>query len=320
MRGTSRRARLGTALLFVSVFSAAGARAGDGEVSSAAQLLFNEGQRLLDEGNVTEACPKLEQSLRLEYALGTLLNVAVCHERAGKTATAWAELARAAGRAAATGQRDREQFAIARGAELEKRLSVVEIRVPPHVGTAEVRLDGSVLGKDALAAQLPLDPGEHEVMFVVPGKRPARVAIDVPAGPWRGVVEAPTLEDEPPAPLVLQPPLPAPAPDRGRTMQTIGLGLLATAVVGVAVGTPFGVRAFAKKSEMDDHCRGNGCDATGIAARDDGFTAATISTIAFSVAAAALAAGVYCLVSARPARSRATVRSAPAAGGFGLRW
>src|SRR5450432_3403221 len=62
------------------------ARADD---SAAAQALFDQGKKAMAALNYAEACPKLEESYRLQEALGTLLNLADCYQRQGKLASAW---------------------------------------------------------------------------------------------------------------------------------------------------------------------------------------------------------------------------------------
>ena len=95
---------LAIALVLVASPAAAQPDAGPSEAQkSAAQALFDEAGRLTKEGQIPEACAKLQESLRLYAASGTLLNLALCHERAGMTASAYTEF----GDSLARAQRDR---------------------------------------------------------------------------------------------------------------------------------------------------------------------------------------------------------------------
>ncbi|MBK7777474.1 MAG: hypothetical protein IPI43_25675 [Sandaracinaceae bacterium] len=82
---------------------------------AAAEALFREGRRLMEEGNYDEACPKFEASNRLDVAVGTLLNLGVCWEQGGRLASAWATFLEAAALAARTGSPEREHGAQPRG-------------------------------------------------------------------------------------------------------------------------------------------------------------------------------------------------------------
>src|SRR5215471_6038057 len=55
-----------------------------------ASQLFDDAEKAIAEGNVTDACPKYAESQRLDPQLGTLLHLGECYARADKSASAWA--------------------------------------------------------------------------------------------------------------------------------------------------------------------------------------------------------------------------------------
>src|SRR4051812_22569154 len=63
-------------------------KAGDLD-QSLAETLFEEGRVLMQEGVLQQACAKFAESQRVAPACGTLLNLGVCHEKLGQTASAW---------------------------------------------------------------------------------------------------------------------------------------------------------------------------------------------------------------------------------------
>src|SRR5690606_11378411 len=81
---------------------------------AAAEALFRQGTELSAEERFREACVKFEGSQRLDPALGTMLHLAECYDRIGKTASAWAMFTEAAAIARSTNQPEREQIATAR--------------------------------------------------------------------------------------------------------------------------------------------------------------------------------------------------------------
>src|SRR6185503_4280485 len=105
-------------------------RAGD---NALAETLFQEGKALMREGNFEAACPKLAESFQQDPASGTLLALAVCRERKGELASAWATYTEVAGRSHDEGKKDREAAAREKAASLETRLSWLELLVPPAV-------------------------------------------------------------------------------------------------------------------------------------------------------------------------------------------
>ncbi len=120
------------------------------------------------------------------------------------------------------------------------------------------------------------------------------------------------LEDKAPAPAPAPPeatPTPAKPMDpegpepSSSTAHTLGWVSLGVGVVGVGVGSYFGLRTFSKKSDADSHCgRAIGqsdatlCDAQGVDLRNQAHTAATISTVGFAVGAVGVGAGIVLLL------------------------
>src|SRR5450432_4085359 len=95
------------------------------QVSNAAlaESLFREGKRLSGEHKFAEPCPKVAESYKLDPGLGTLLNLATCHEAEGKPASAWAEFSEASSRARRDGDNDRAQLADADVRAFESKLA-----------------------------------------------------------------------------------------------------------------------------------------------------------------------------------------------------
>src|SRR6266508_1678355 len=176
--GGSRMAPVVSGVLFLAVFEAwsTQARADVSPTDRAlAQSLFDQALHLRTAGKTPEACPNFAESYRLDPAGGTLLNLAVCHETEGKTATAWSEFKDAKSLARRDGRKDREKLANDHIQSLESKLSRITISVPPSTSDAqglEVKLQGASIGKAAWGTSMPVDPGPLEVSASAPGKKP----------------------------------------------------------------------------------------------------------------------------------------------------
>src|SRR5262249_27295421 len=138
---------------------------------ASANVLFDEGKRLIHEGRPAEACPKFEAALRLAQTLGTKLNLADCYRRVGRTASAWVGF-RGAASMAMLARDEREGFARERVAELERSLARLTIRLSPGADVAglAIRRDGSPVDAALLGAGVPVDPGAHVVEAAAPGR------------------------------------------------------------------------------------------------------------------------------------------------------
>ena len=149
------------------------------EDQAAARALFDEGKQLMKDGQVEAACPKLEAANKLYKSAGILLNLADCHARIGKNASAWTEFGEAASVANRTNRPEDAEEALRRKAELEPLLSYLVIDVASPVDGLSVLRDGAPIAQAAWGAKLPIDPGVHELRAEAPGHEPWSQSIDV---------------------------------------------------------------------------------------------------------------------------------------------
>jgi hypothetical protein len=275
-----------------------------------AQALFDEARELMKDEKFAEACPKLEESQKLDPGGGTILNLGICRMREGRTATAFAILSEALAQAKAADRRDRIATAERLLAELEPTLSRLTVRLPAGAPAPDlvVEVDGVALGSDQLGTAIPFDPGTHEVRASRPGyvAWSARISLaanadaltlDVPPLPANTPEATPIPEQAQRAPAKES----APEPRKQETAKEtnwLGYGLAGAGGVAILTGGYFGLRALSLKAKSDqefdgEHCKTQGCVDDWESAKD----AALVSNVCFGVGAAALGAGIYFLVS-----------------------
>jgi hypothetical protein len=296
------------------------ARAQGGADKAAAQSLFDEGKALLTAGKVAEACPKLEESLRLDPGIGTMLFLGECWERQGRTASAWAQFKEAESQAEKQGD-PRLTIARDRASRLAPDLSKLVVEVPKQsaIEGLVVTRDGTEIGRALWGRPTPVDPGEHVVRATAPGhvaweskvsvgKKADSVSASVPLL----VAEASVAKPPPPTPVT--PPVAPPAEEpegRGGTQRALGLGLGVAGLVGVGFGVGFGLSAISKNDRADAECPGGACSQEGVTAGDDARQQGNLSTIAFVVGGVLLGGGAVLFFTAPRARSSATLRPTP---------
>ena len=316
----SRRKLLGTARagLGFLLTLAAGPALAQSSNKAVAEELFRQGQSLMQAGKLDDACPKLAESQRLDPGTGTLLNLGACHEKQGKLASAWAEFSDAAALSQRDGRDDRVQFAKDHLAAIEPKLSRLTINVAAGAAVPgfEVKLDDAVVGGPSFGIPLPVDPGPHQIAASAPGKRPWQASLAIKLGPSEESVVVQPLADAPKeagadagssSPTLAESDRPAP----GRTQRLIAYGLGGLGVVGVAVGTAFGLTAISKNDESNAKgCFGDECIASAATLRKDARSAGTLSTVAFAVGGAALAGGAVLFFTAPSSKTPAQRASA----------
>jgi hypothetical protein len=257
---------------------------------AAAQALFDQGKDLLARGNAADACPKLEESHRLDPTSGTLINLADCYERSGKLATAWTTFLQAAPAAKAAGHLEREQVARDRASALAPRLPKIVINVSAEVADLEIRRDGLLVGKGQWGAPIPADLGQHRVTAFLPGRKTWESSVTLRSEGETQVVLVPSFDTFAP-PVAASPPA---AAERGGLGAQRIAALVAggVGVGGMIAGTAFGLASQSKGNEADDHCAGSICrDQIGVDLRAEALRAGNMSTAGFVVGALGLAGG-----------------------------
>jgi hypothetical protein len=320
-RHTARRrmlAALGAALLLFSAPAAGDPPSSKEPPPTQAEALFREGRTLIAKHDYAAACPKLEESFRLDPGPGTQFNLARCYELAGRFASAWHAYTNVAETLRADGQPAREQVARARIGEVQARLSYVIVRFgadwpEPAQHSVRVILDGAQLVAAQLGAQIPVDVGEHAITVTAEGKRPWKTRVKVEMDAETLAVEVPQLEDEtpakapePPAPPPVEgtrpstpPPveLPSSASAAGAsglgTQRFLALGVLGAGLIAGGVGAYFGGRAIELGEDAKRlGCASNGCvPPAALLADQNSHTYGDASTVSFVVCGALLATG-----------------------------
>jgi hypothetical protein len=298
------------------------ARASD---SAAAQVLFDQGRTLMAQERWSEACPKLEESQRLDPAGGTILHLALCREHEGRLATAWALYQDALARAKHDARKDRAKIAQERidalGPTLPRMVVRVAIANRKTEGFTLLR-DDLVMGQAQWGEAFPVDPGTRTLIARARGKKTWTARIDVPAKAQEIVVEVPELENEQvadAASLGSPPPSHLEEATRGETQRAAGLVVAGVGVVGAIVGTVFGVISFSKVNEADKECAPPDrtlCTARGLDASDAATSAGNVSTVAFIAGGALIAGGLALYFTAPTGRPVAVTPSATVGGAW----
>ncbi len=271
---------------------------------AAAQRLFDAALFDLEKGNATEACPKLEESQRLDPAMGTQFNLADCYEKLGRTASAWVNFTEVADAALKSGEAERERVARERAQAVSQRLSYLTITVLTPVEGLVVKRDGTELGRGLWGVETPVDPGVHQLVVTAPHKKNYETRVDVPREGGRAQVTIPALEDAPTAaaapadaaPVV--PPGPPPPPTTtsdGSNQRIWALVSAGAGVVAVGVGTALLVSAQSKYSDSERYCDGqNQCsDRKGVTLREDAISLADWATLPLGLGVVGLGVGTW---------------------------
>jgi hypothetical protein len=280
------------------------ARAAIAQSSSAiAEGLFRDGTKLLVKKKYAEACPKLEESARLEASSGVELALGICYEGLGKTASAWAAYETAVTLARWDNRADREHKATQQANALEPKLAHATLEIPPDVAQLaglQVKEDGIALGAAAWR-NAPIDPGEHSLEVTATGKKPWSTTFTIEGPATSKTVTIPELENVPivtnDEPRVVGEDR-AVSPFRIGAYAGLGVGAASLIVASILGGVALGDAGDAHKSCPSPTCT----NAQAVSENNTAGTLADWSTVLFVVSGVCLAAGAV-LFFIRPGRT-----------------
>ncbi len=253
--------------LIIGIFAtAAPAHAQD---VAAAEALFNEGRTLMEAGDTEAACQKFAESQRLDPSPGTALNLASCHQRLGRIASAWGEYLVAKRLARGQGRQAIAEEASNKAAELEPQLSYVKLNVQSPPDGLQVSIGDTELAIAALGSKLPVDPGPQTLRLSAPGYEPLEQQIEVgDSGTVTEVIVPPLKAETSDSPetagaansttteetgVADVPPTTA---EEGEADHTLAYILGGVGIVGLAGGAVLGTMAISANAEAKDLCDG----------------------------------------------------------------
>jgi hypothetical protein len=268
--------------------------------SAIAQALFEKGRAAMQRGEWAQACPQLAESLRLEPTLGTLLNLALCHESEGRLATAYVEYTDATAKAVRERDAEREAIARERALALSDRIPRLTIESPsPSPAGLWVSLDGVRLGTETLGVPLPIDPGPHSLSYGATHRVTQSRTFVATAGAGSLSLELAELASAPPTrPLARRPSSSFSPLESPRRM--LAAACWGSAAAALGFGAYAGMQAGAEWHERNRHCPGGTCDDAAAGHGADARRFALISNVSFGFGLAAAGLGAYLWLTGKP--------------------
>jgi hypothetical protein len=276
-----------------------------------AQSLFEDGRRLMAAGDFASACPKLEESQALDPSGGTLLNLAVCHEKQGRLATAWSDFKEALSVARRDNRADRFEVAEQHLATLEPQVPSLTIRVVRAKPEQQVLLDGAPVRPAAWGTPIAVDPGSHRLEASAAGHAAWAVPLEVAVAEHK-VVVIPELALDSGLATTATDTTKTPAHAEVEGGNAVGWVALGTGVVGLGIGSYFGLAALSTQNDVEKECpTPRTCSPKGVELTRDAQSAAWASNIGIGVGIVGVVMGGYLLLTSPASEKRTAARTLP---------
>jgi hypothetical protein len=233
-----------------------------------AEALFDQGNKLMAEGKLTQACDSFEASNRIEPRAGTLIRLGECREQNQQLASAWSAYKDALTRATDPGKRKRATDNIA---AIEPRLSYLTVAVSDGDRIEGLTLIRNGRPFDPLLwnRSLPVDGGDHVIAAAAPDHQDWQTVVHIAAADGKVNVEVPRLVPlprpmarpaSPDAPRVAPATQSLPAhettgsPGGFTWRRKIAIGVASASLVAVSAGAVFGTMSNANQDDAFKLC------------------------------------------------------------------
>ena len=274
-----------TLVVLAIVVGSGGLAAGE-EDPGKADKIFEAAQKLKEQGKTAEACKMYEEALTYNRsAVGTLLNVALCHEQAGRYATAVKFYTQAHDLAREHSLEEHRKAAeerLAAASPLVAHLAIAFAETAPNM---KLVIDEEVISVDK-TDDIVLDPGSHHIVVTAPGRVPWETTVQVEKSKAKAIA-VPKLG----YPVTVR---------KGR--RTVGMVMTGIGAAATLTGIGLGFFAFRKyDAQIGDMTMGANCsdtkppmcNAKGYTETNDAITIATFGTYIGVAGVAIAGAGVY---------------------------
>lgn len=135
-----------------------------------ARRLFQRATADEELGRWEPALKTLREIEAIKVTAGVLFHIAVCEQNLGRYVEALNDLGRAEELAQVNGDSAVLELIPARRNEIEARVGSLRIELVGPSSDVEIRIDGQRISSAALRVDIPLDPTEHTIAVLRPGK------------------------------------------------------------------------------------------------------------------------------------------------------
>jgi serine/threonine-protein kinase len=291
-----------TKLTTIACVLAVGSGVASADNKTKADELFKQAKKLMAEKRFSEACPKFEDSYKLDPGIGGELNIGKCYEEWGKLGRAYRAYVDAEKQAKAASD-NREAKIHELVVAIEPQVPRLTIHVPADADTdgLKVAIDGVDVGTEELAKPQLVDPGPKNVEYsttaqpkrskLVPVERggTSDITLELPKRKTTPVVDHDKDKDHP---VVA-------AESPGHTQRIAGIAVGGAGVVLIGVASVITLSARSKYNDaLAMHCMNmtNMCDGQGLTDTHDARHTANIATVVGAVGVAAVVGGVVMYV------------------------